>query len=84
MTHKATLLDAKTDIYRCIMCSYADGGLNNSGSKRFLASALTIIQGNEVDKKKTDLVKKQIKKSQEKGKDIEKAREDILTIATII
>lgn len=84
MSYTPTLLDVKTDILRSIFSSYSKNGLKDRNFKYFLRNAMTTLDKLNLDEKKKKLVAAQIRKTKETKKDINKIREDILLIASII
>jgi len=84
MSYSPTLLDIKTDILRSITSSYSEDGLNDKNFKYFLKNALSTLKKLNLDEKKKILVDKQLSKSKQKGKDIDKVREDLLLIISLI
>lgn len=84
MSRTATLLDAKTDILRCITSTYSKAGLNDKNFKYFLKSAITIFDKLNLEKEKKELVSLQIRKTKYPKKDINRIREDLLLITSLI
>ena len=84
MSYTPTLMDAKTDIFRCITSSYSKKGINDENYKYFLNSALSTLEKLNLDQRKKKIVEKQISKTKETKKDIKKIREDLLLIVSLL
>jgi hypothetical protein len=84
MSHKPTVLDAKSDIIRSITSTFSKDGLKDKNYRYFLKSALSTIERLDLDQKKKELLTKQINKSVRNKKDINKVREDLLLITSFI
>lgn len=84
MSHIPTVLDVKTDILRSINSTFSKHGLTDRNYKYFLNNALTNLDKLKIDKKKKALVSEQITKSKDIKKDLNKIREDLLLITSLL
>ena len=84
MTRKPTRLDVKTDIQRSLMATYGNKKFEESNFKCFLNNALLIIKSLNLSKTKRELIALKVKQVKDNGLQVEKRREDLLMVASIV
>ena len=84
MSHVPTYSDVKTDILRAIHSTYSPNGLKDKNFKFFLRNALNTLETLVVDKRKKNMINDQIIKSRNIKKGINKVREDLLLINSLL
>jgi hypothetical protein len=84
MTHTPTILDIKTDIYRAIYSTYSSQGIEDVNFKVFLKKAIDSIENLNIGDKKKELIDTQIAKSKIIGKSLNRIREDLLLISSLL
>lgn len=80
MTHKPTLLDAASDLRRCLHASMGKNGFENVNYVVFLSNAEKIIKNNNADYKVTSL----LKRAKDKTLEADKRRENLLMAASLL
>lgn len=86
MTHTPTLLDVASDLRRCIYASFDEGEFDNKNFLIFWNNAQKILRPmqNNLDSHTKKLITKQLNKSQNKTVSLEKRREDLLLVASLL
>lgn len=86
MTYQPTVLDAASDLRRCIYASYSPEGFNDSNFVTFFSHAQMIIKkvANDLDDQVIKTVNERMDKTQDKEQPLSKRREDLLTSAILL
>lgn len=84
MTHIPNRLDVITDIKRCIMASFSKDGFHDTNFEAFLFNAERNLRNIKLPDGIKILVEERLKKFKQGANDLEKRREDLLTIASLI
>lgn len=86
MKYKPTVLDAASDLRRCIYASYSKEGFNDPNFASFFQHAKKILlaSGGKLDKRLTKIVNERLRKAQDESRPLSRRREDILTVAILL
>lgn len=86
MTYKPTVLDAASDLRRCIYASYTPEGFNDPNFVTFFQHAQKVLleSGNILDKRLTKIVNGRLRKAQDESNPLSKRREDLLVAAILL
>lgn len=84
MKHKVTRLDIVTDLKRSISASFSKKGFNDTNAKEFLQKAEANLKEINLSKNNHSQVTERLKKVNNSKQSIEKRREDILMVSSLI
>lgn len=84
MKHKVTRLDIVTDLKRSISASFSKKGFNDANAKDFLQKAEANLKEINLSKNNHSQVTERLKKVNNSKQSIEKRREDILMVSSLI
>lgn len=86
MTYKPTPQDAASDLLRCIYASLSKEGFKNPNFETFFSHALKVIDqcGDDLDPRILGVVKRCLSRAKDPNLEEAKAREDLLTAASLL
>lgn len=86
MKHQPNLADAAADLCRCIYASFSEAGFADPNFKTFFSHALGIINRHRErsDSRRFAVVQRCLDRAQDPFQERSKAREDLLTVASLL
>jgi len=82
--HKPSTLGIKTDLRRAIMASFSKNGFKDRNAKTFLRKAETNLKEIDLDNVTYSQVILRLNKAKDPKQPVEKRREDLLTVSSLI
>jgi hypothetical protein len=86
MTHQPTVLDAATDLQRCVYSSYSPQGFSDPNYLQFLQHSLNIFNKtkNQINPQIFNLVNQRLQKAQDPQAPDHHRREDLAMASTLL